>query len=100
VPGNSNFNPITPGTANYNPIVPGNSNFNPVVPGNANYNPIVPAAAGNPSSALGVTAPGSNVGGTAASPIGATLVSYYAYPDNATYPVTVPSGGNINIAVS
>ena len=64
------------------------------------YNPNTPAVAGNPSSALGVTAPGSPTGGTAATPISATLVSYYAYPDNATYPVTVAPGGNISIVVS
>jgi hypothetical protein len=28
------------------------------------------------------------------------LVSYYAYPDNATYPVTVATGGTISIVVS
>jgi hypothetical protein len=91
---------LVPGNLNYNPLVPGNANYNPIVPGNANYNPIIPAAAGNPSSALGVTAPGSPTGGTPATPVGETLVSYYTYPDNATYPVTVASGGSITIKVS
>jgi hypothetical protein len=52
---------------------------------------------GNASTALGVTMPGSNTGGTPAPATPATLVSYYSYPDNATYPVSVPSGGYVTI---
>lgn len=77
---------------------------------NTNYNTIYPIAnqpatayvlgnIGAASSALGVTAPGGPVS-NAATPISPTAVSYYSYPDNATYPVTVPSGGQINITLT
>jgi hypothetical protein len=125
-PGNPNYNPYTPGSggnfAGNNPFTPGNSgvnpgsggNFagnNPGTPGNsgvnpgsggnfAGNNPTTPAAPGNAATALGVTMPGSNTGGTPAPATPATLVSYYSYPDNATYPVSVPSGGYVTITSS
>ena len=123
IPGNPNYNPYVPGNPNYNPSTPGNPNYNPYTPasggnfagnnpstpgnfagnnpgsgGNfAGNNPTTPAVPGNASTALGVTMPGSNTGGTPAPATPATLVSYYSYPDNATYPVSVPSGGYVTI---
>ena len=77
---------------------------------NTNYNVVYPIAnqpvtayvlgnIGQAASALGITAPGGPVS-QAASPISPTAVSYYSYPDNSTYPVTVPSGGQINITIT
>jgi hypothetical protein len=86
--------PITAYTTNYS------TNYNTVRP-IANQ-PATTYVLGNPggaSSALGVTAPGGPTS-QAGTPIAATLVSYNAYPDNANYPVTVPSGGQINITFS
>jgi len=110
-PGNSGVNPGSGGNfagnnppsggnyANTNPGSGGNyANTNPSSGGNyANTNPTTPAVPGNASTALGVTMPGSNTGGTPAPVTPATLVSYYSYPDNATYPVSVPSGGYVTI---
>lgn len=77
---------------------------------NTNYNVVYPIAnqpatayvlgnVGASASALGVTAPGGPIS-QAASPISPTAVTYYSYPDNSTYPVTVPSGGQINITIT
>ena len=98
-PGNSGVNPGSGGNfAGNNPGTPGNSGVNPGSGGNfAGNNPNTPAVPGNASTALGVTMPGSNTGGTPAPATPATLVSYYSYPDNATYPVSVPSGGYVTI---
>ena len=98
-PGNSGTNPGSGGNfAGNNPGTPGNSGVNPGSGGNfAGNNPNTPAVPGNASTALGVTMPGSNTGGTPAPVTPATLVSYYSYPDNATYPVSVPSGGYVTI---
>ena len=86
------------GAPTYNPSVPGNvANYNPLSPGNyATTNPNVPGNAGANSSALGVTLPGGPAAQSA--PVtNATIVSYYAYPDSNTYPVTVASGGYVTI---
>ena len=101
-PGNSFTNPGSGGNfAGNNPGTPGNTGFNPGSGGNfAGTNPTTPAVPGNASTALGVTMPGSNTGGTPAPATPATLVSYYSYPDNATYPVSVPSGGYVTITSS
>ena len=81
----------------YNPITPGNPTYNPYSPGNyASTNPSAPGNAGANSSALGVTLPGGPVA-QAAIVTAATIVSYYAYPDSNTYPVTVASGGYVTI---
>jgi len=55
-------------------------------------------AVGAAASAMGVTFPGGAIG-SAAPYVGPTLVSYYSYPDNASHPVTVPSGGYITVKV-
>jgi hypothetical protein len=104
IPGNpSSYNPGSPGNVSgYNPSSGGNyAGTNPSSGGNyANTNPTTPAVPGNASTALGITLPGSNTGGTPAPATPATLVSYYSYPDNATYPVSVPSGGYVTITSS
>jgi len=99
----ANTNPGSGGNVSgYNPGSGGNyANTNPSSGGNyANTNPTTPAVPGNASTALGVTLPGSNSGGSPAPVTPATLVSYYSYPDNATYPVSVPSGGYVTITSS
>jgi hypothetical protein len=110
----SGYNPSSGGNvAGYNPSSGGNfagnnpgsggnyAGTNPGSGGNyAGNNPTTPAVPGNASTALGVTMPGSNSGGTPAPVTPATLVSYYSYPDNATYPVSVPSGGYVTITSS
>jgi hypothetical protein len=85
-----------------NPSSGGNyAGANPASGGNfAGNNPTTPAVPGSPATALGVTMPGSNSGGTPAPVTPATLVSYYSYPDNTTYPVSVPSGGYVTITSS
>ena len=81
----------------YNPPTAGNPIYNPYSPGNyASTNPSTPGNAGANSSALGVTLPGGPVA-QAAIVTAATIVSYYAYPDSNTYPVTVASGGYVTI---
>lgn len=97
VPGNANYNPYTPGNANYNPYTPGNAYYNPIVPGNANYNPYTPAAAGNPSTVMGETFPGSNTGGTPAPNQPPVIIGRYAVPDNAPAAIVVPSGGYVTV---
>lgn len=105
-PSGGNFAGFNPGSggnfAGNNPSSGGNfAGNNPPTGGNfAGNNPTTPAVPGNPSTALGVTMPGSNSGGTPAPATPATLVSYYSYPDNATYPVSVPSGGYVTITSS
>ena len=82
----------TPAVASYNsPAYPVASYNTPTYP-IASYN--APTTGGT-SSALGVSA----AGGTAApgSTTPATRIDTYAYPDNATYPVTVGSGGSVTI---
>ena len=85
--------------ASYNAPAGGNvASYNAPAGGNvATYNSAQPAVAGAPASAMGVTLPGSNVGGTPAPYTPPQKVSYYDYPDSATYPVTVSDGGNVVI---
>lgn len=66
-----------------------------------------PGNVGANTNVLGVTFPGgpidlSGFGGSpgTAPTVNATPVSYYSYPDNATYPVAVPSGGQIVVNIS
>jgi hypothetical protein len=115
VPGNPNY--TTNYNTNYNTVYPianqpaatwntnYNTNYNTVYPiANqpvANYNP---GNAGAAASVLGVTLPGgpidtSGFGGPPglATPISDTIVSYYSYPDNATYPVTAPTGSSVSV---
>ena len=84
--------------AGYNASSGGNiAGYNATSPGSANYNPSSPAVPGTPSSALGVSMTGGTTGtGTF---VGPTQISTYAYPDNQTYPVTVGSGGYVQIEV-
>lgn len=106
-PGTQNYNPAT---TNYNPPTsPYNSpiaNYNPSTfatntPGTAvSYNPPTaltynPAYTGGTASALGITMPGGVAG--PASVVSETEISYYSYPDGSSYPVTVPSGGYVQI---
>lgn len=117
--GNANFNPYYPGESFYNPVIGGNANYNPIIPGNARYNPITPgtisgtnavpgnanyntgsvSVPGTPTNVLGVYLPGGLPGetGPVVSP---TSINRYAYPDGATYPVTVPLGSYVTITVS
>ena len=93
------YNPQSGGNlANYNPPSGGNiASYNPSSPGTALYNPSSPAVAGTPSVALGVSMAGGATGtGTYVAP---TTISTYDYPDNQTYPVTVGSGGYVQIEV-
>ena len=41
--------------------------------------------------------PGGPGGGWPVPPTPATEISYYSYPDNASYPVTVAPGGQVTI---
>ena len=94
VPGNPT--PATPG----NPTPPNPGSYtpgNPTPPNPGSYTPGNPAVPGSPSTALGVTLPGSNVGGTTAPFTPAAKVNYYAVPDFATYPVSVASGGYVTV---
>jgi hypothetical protein len=110
-PGNPNYNVVY--GVNYNvsyPVGGYNTNYN------TNYNVAYPIAnqpiagynPGNPGQAttvLGVYFPGGGVSGgigQLAPTIPATVVSYFAFPDSApskTYPVTVPTGGQIIVKI-
>jgi hypothetical protein len=83
--------------ASYNAAV---TNY-PYVP--ASYNtitnyPYAPGVPGDPTTVLGVYFPGGNVGAVAPY-VPETPTNYWDYPDNATYPVTVPSGGYIVVKI-
>lgn len=117
----NSYNSPTPGNANYNVAYP--ANYNVAYPAgnyntnyNTNYNVAYPIAnrpaatynPGNPGAAtnvLGVTFPGGGVLsgiGQLAPFVPATVVNYWQYPDgapSATYPVTVPSGGQIIVKI-
>ena len=65
-----------------------------------------PGNAGTPTTVLGVYLPGGPVdlSGFAGNPgtaptVSPTVVSYYDYPDNSNYPVTVPPGGQVNVTL-
>jgi hypothetical protein len=89
-----------------------NTNYNTAYPianqpiANRPITAYTPGNAGAAASVLGVTMPGgpvdlSQFGGSpgVATPISPTAVSYWAYPDNTTYPVTVPSGGQVQVTI-
>ena len=99
-PGNPYYVPAEPGSSVYNPVSGGNfAGGNPAVPGNANYNLGTSPVPGTPTTVLGVTMPGGNPGSTAAV-VSPTTINRYAFPDGATYPVTVPTGSYVTIVVS
>ena len=90
----ANYNTGNAGT--YNAPVLGNPGGNTTVlgvyfpggaGGSANYNP-----------APGSTIAGYNAGQLAPT-VGETVTNYWAYPDNATYPVDVPVGGQIVVKI-
>jgi len=99
-PGNAVYNADTPyynspTAASYN--APTVANYNAPV---AAYNTPTPATynaatTGASSSAFGFTFPGGV--SVPATTIGPFEISYNTYPDNQTYPVTVPSGGSVQI---
>jgi len=93
--------PVTAWTINYN------TNYNTVYPianrpeatrpatawtinYNSNYNVVYPIAT-QPEAAR--RNPGT------APTVSPTVVSYYDYPDNSNYPVTVPPGGQVNVTL-
>ncbi len=102
-PGNAtgSFNPSSGGNySGANPSSGGNyEGGNPTVPGNANYNAATNPSSGTPTTVLGVTMPGGNPGSTA-SVVSPTSINRYAFPDGATYPVTIPTGSYVTIVVS
>ena len=113
-PTGGTLNPITPGApktggptgGTLNPITPiaatggTPATANPITPiaptgGTPASNPITSGVAGTPFNVLGVNFPGGSagpLGPTTAPTIPATEINYYTYPDNATYPVSVPAG--------
>ncbi len=96
--GNPYYNPYYPGSAYYNPYYPGNfAGYNPYYPGNASgSNPAVPGNPGAAANVLGVYFPGGAPNSTAPY-VSPTKIDRYVYPDGATYPVSVPSGGYVTI---
>jgi hypothetical protein len=64
----------------------------------ATYNAVIPGVAGTPANVLGVPFPGGAIS-TVAANVSATVVSYYSFPDNATYPVTVYPTGSVTIKI-
>lgn len=93
--------PATAWTTNYN------TNYNTVYPvANRPVTGYTPGNAGAATNVLGVTFPGgpvdlSGFGGNpgTAPTVSPTAVTYNTYPDNATYPVTVPPGGQISVTL-
>ena len=104
-PGNptNTYNPPSPGNVStYNPSNDGSpATYNTPTPGNiATYNsPGAVAQQGQASSALGITLSGSNVEGQEAPYSPPVKISYYDYPDDNTYPVEVPDGGELIIKI-
>jgi hypothetical protein len=88
----ANYNPPTYPTATYNPTTV--ATYNPPTYPVATYSAWV---AGNASSALGVSLPGGPGGNQPVPATPNTEISYYSYPDNASYPVTVATGGQVII---
>ena len=101
--------PYTPVSYPYTPVsypyVPASYNTVPAsyntVP--ASYNtvtnyPYTPASAGAPTTVLGVYFPGGGPGSVAPY-VSPTTVNYWDYPDNANYPVTVPTGAYIEVKI-
>jgi hypothetical protein len=95
VSGNQNFNPPTGGNPNYNAAVNSTANYNAIGGQNANYNSPLGGIAGAPTNVLGVYMQGGNVGAVAPF-VSPTLINRYI-ADDATYPVTVPTGGYVTI---
>lgn len=95
VSGNQNFNSATGGNPNYNAAISGTLNYNAVGGQNANFNTPLGGVAGASTNVLGVFLPGGNVG-TVAPFVSPTLINRYI-ADDATYPVTVPTGGYVTI---
>jgi len=62
------------------------------------YTPGSPGNPGTPTTVLGVYFPGGPAGSPAPY-VAETVTNYWDYPDNATYPVTVPSGGYIVVKI-
>ena len=62
------------------------------------YNVSQPGNPGQPTNVLGVYFPGGNAGSLAPY-VSETVTNYWDYPDNATYPVTVPTGGQIVVKI-
>jgi hypothetical protein len=87
-----------PGTTNPTvyPFVPASYN---TVPGTTNPTvyPFTPGIPGTPTTVLGVYFPGGVAG--VAPYVPETVVNYWDYPDNATYPVTVPTGAYIVVKI-
>ena len=102
-PGNAtgSLNPSSGGNySSVNPSSGGNySSANPTVPGNANYNVAGSPAPGTPTTVLGVTMSGGPPG-SEATVVSPTTINRYAFPDGATYPVTIPTGSYVTIVVS
>ena len=103
---NTNYNVAYP-IANQ-PAATWNTNYNVVYPianqpiANQPVSTYAPGIPGVSTNVLGVTFPGGpiDLSGFGGSPgtapfINETVISYYTYPDNATYPVVVPTGGQI-----
>lgn len=93
--------PASAWTTNYNtnynvayPIVNQPEAARPIT----SYNAVVPGAAGSNATVLGVYFPGGALG-TVAANVTETVVSYYSYPDGATYPVTVFPSGSVTIKI-
>lgn len=88
----TNYPPPTPiyNPSNEEPV------FNPYVEGTSNFNPTTPGNPGTATNVLGVYFP-PGAAGALAPYVNETVINRYAYPDDASYPVTVPSGGQIVI---
>jgi hypothetical protein len=94
--------PVTAWSTNYNVAYPIANQPEAARPVTA----YTPGNAGTPTTVLGVYLPGGPVdlSGFAGNPgtaptVSPTVVSYYDYPDNSNYPVTVPPGGQVNVTL-
>ena len=98
VPASYNTVPASYNTvpASYNTVT--NYPFTPVSYNTVNSYPYVPGNPGTPTTVLGVYFPGGGVGAVAPY-VSETVTNYWDYPDNATYPVAVPTGGYIVVKV-
>ena len=97
----ANYNPGNPDT--YNPRNPATYSGNNAATYNAGnvafYNSPIAGNPGTPTNVLGVYFPG-GASDTPAPYVPSTQVSYYDYPDGSSYPVTVPTGGQIVVNIS
>lgn len=86
------------GNENLNPPNPGNENFNSPTPNPPNpTNPAQPGTAGQPFSVFGINFPGGPAGGNAPSVAGTPVYLPYLNLNNLSVPITIPSGGSVNI---